>query len=66
MWNAKRPFGLGLIFKSVATALITGSCSKSGSEKFKILKGEKAPKEITLGSSVFDKQNVAQGGQALN
>jgi len=31
----------------------------------KILSGESVPKEITLGSRVFDKQNVAQGGQEL-
>jgi ribose transport system substrate-binding protein len=31
----------------------------------KILKGEKVPKEITLGSRVFDKSNVAEGGQEL-
>ena len=31
----------------------------------KILKGEAVPKEITLGSRVFDKSNVAQGGQEL-
>ena len=32
----------------------------------KILKGEKVPKQITLGSRVFDKQNVASGGKALD
>ena len=31
----------------------------------KILKGESVPKEITLGSRVFDKENVAQGGLEL-
>jgi ribose transport system substrate-binding protein len=31
----------------------------------KIFKGESVPKEITLGSRLFDKQNVASGGQAL-
>ena len=31
----------------------------------KILQGEKVPKEITLGSRVFDKSNVGQGGQEL-
>ena len=31
----------------------------------KILQGEPVPKEITLGSRVFDKGNVAQGGQEL-
>ncbi len=31
----------------------------------KILKGEQVPKTITLGSRVFDKENVAAGGQAL-
>ena len=31
----------------------------------KIFKGESVPKEITLGSRVFDKDNVAEGGQAL-
>jgi ribose transport system substrate-binding protein len=31
----------------------------------RILKGETVPKEITLGSRVFDKSNVAQGGEAL-
>jgi len=31
----------------------------------KILKGESVPKEITLGSRVFDKENSAQGGQDL-
>jgi ribose transport system substrate-binding protein len=31
----------------------------------KILHGEKVPKEITLGSRVFDKANVAQGGEEL-
>jgi len=31
----------------------------------KILKGESVPKEITLGSRVFDKQTVAQGGRQL-
>jgi ribose transport system substrate-binding protein len=32
----------------------------------KILAGEKVPKEITLGSRVFDKGNIAQGGRELN
>jgi ribose transport system substrate-binding protein len=32
----------------------------------KILAGEKVPKEIILGSRVFDKASVAQGGTALN
>jgi ribose transport system substrate-binding protein len=32
----------------------------------KILAGEKVPKEITLGSRVFDKENAAQGGRELN
>jgi ribose transport system substrate-binding protein len=32
----------------------------------KILKGEKVPKHITLGSRVFDKENVAAGGKALD
>lgn len=32
----------------------------------KILAGEKVPQEITLGSRLFTKDNVAQGGQALN
>ncbi len=31
----------------------------------KILKGESVPKEITLGSRVFDKENVGRGGEAL-
>jgi ribose transport system substrate-binding protein len=31
----------------------------------KILKGEPVEKEITLGSRVFDKENVAQGGREL-
>ena len=31
----------------------------------KILNGESVPKHITLGSRVFDKQNVAQGSQEL-
>jgi ribose transport system substrate-binding protein len=31
----------------------------------KILNKEPVPKEITLGSRVFDKQNIAQGGQEL-
>lgn len=31
----------------------------------KILRGEAVPKEITLGSHVFDRANVAQGGEAL-
>ena len=31
----------------------------------KILKGEKVPKEITLGSRVFTKANIAQGGDPL-
>ena len=31
----------------------------------KILKGEAVPKEITLGSRVFDKSNIAEGGQEL-
>lgn len=31
----------------------------------KILAGEKVPKEITLGSRVFDKENVATGGKEL-
>lgn len=31
----------------------------------KILKGESVPKEITLGSRVFDKANVNQGGEEL-
>lgn len=32
----------------------------------KILAGEKVPKEITLGSRVFDKDNIAAGGKELN
>jgi len=32
----------------------------------KILNGEKAPKEITLSTRIFDKENVTQGGAALN
>jgi ribose transport system substrate-binding protein len=32
----------------------------------KILHGETVPKEIVLGSRVFDKETVAQGGRALN
>lgn len=32
----------------------------------KILRGEKAPKHITLGSRVFDKSNVDAGGQPLD
>jgi ribose transport system substrate-binding protein len=32
----------------------------------KILQGEPVPKEITLGSRLFTKENVAQGGQALD
>jgi ribose transport system substrate-binding protein len=31
----------------------------------KILRGESVPKEITLGSRLFDQQTVAQGGQPL-
>ena len=31
----------------------------------RILKGESVPKEIVLGSRVFDKSNVGQGGSAL-
>jgi ribose transport system substrate-binding protein len=31
----------------------------------KILQGEPVPKEVTLGSRVFDKSNVAQGGKEL-
>lgn len=31
----------------------------------KILAGQKVPKEITLGSRVFDKDTIAQGGQPL-
>jgi ribose transport system substrate-binding protein len=31
----------------------------------KILQGQTMPKEITLGSRVFDKDNIAQGGQEL-
>jgi ribose transport system substrate-binding protein len=31
----------------------------------KILKGEEVPREITLGSHVFDRSNVAKGGEAL-
>lgn len=31
----------------------------------KILKGEHVPKEITLGSRVFDKSNINQGGEEL-
>jgi ribose transport system substrate-binding protein len=31
----------------------------------KVLKGESVPKEITLGSRCFDKDNIAQGGQEL-
>jgi ribose transport system substrate-binding protein len=31
-----------------------------------ILKGEKVPKEITLGSRLFTKENVEQGGVPLN
>jgi ribose transport system substrate-binding protein len=30
-----------------------------------ILRGESVPREITLGSRVFDKENVAQGGAAI-
>jgi ribose transport system substrate-binding protein len=32
----------------------------------KILKGETVPKEIVLGSRIFDKSNVATGGKELN
>src|SRR5207247_6821908 len=32
----------------------------------KILKGGKVRKEMTLGSRVFDKQNVTSGGKALD
>ena len=32
----------------------------------KILKGESVPKKITLGSRLFDKENVGQGGTPLN
>lgn len=32
----------------------------------KILKGESVPKEITLGSRVYDKENVSEGGRELN
>jgi ribose transport system substrate-binding protein len=32
----------------------------------KILQGEKAPKEVTLGSRLFTKANVAAGGDPLN
>ena len=32
----------------------------------KILNGETVPKEIVLGTRLFDKNNVAQGGQELN
>lgn len=35
------------------------------SEGLKILKGESVPKEIVLGSRLFDKSSVAQGGQEL-
>jgi ribose transport system substrate-binding protein len=31
----------------------------------KILRGEKVPKEITLGSRIFTKENVERGGEAL-
>jgi ribose transport system substrate-binding protein len=31
----------------------------------KILHGETVPKEITLGTRLFDKENITQGGQAL-
>jgi ribose transport system substrate-binding protein len=31
----------------------------------KILKGEQVPKEVVLGTRLFDKSNVAQGGQEL-
>ena len=31
----------------------------------KLLQGEKVPKEITLGSRVFDKETIAQGGREL-
>ena len=31
----------------------------------KILSGETTPKEITLGSRVFDKETVAQGGRDI-
>ena len=31
----------------------------------KILKGEPVPKEITLGSRVFDQENVTRGGEPL-
>lgn len=32
----------------------------------KILHGETVPKEIVLGTRLFDKENVAQGGEAIN
>lgn len=32
---------------------------------WKILQGEKVPKEVTLGSRLFTRENVAQGGEAL-
>jgi ribose transport system substrate-binding protein len=31
----------------------------------KILQGETVPKKIVLGSRVFDKENIAQGGRPL-
>ena len=31
----------------------------------KILHGETVPKEITLGSRLFDKENIARGGEEL-
>jgi ribose transport system substrate-binding protein len=39
--------------------------SEASDVAVKILKGEQVPKEITLGSHVFDRSNVANGGEAL-
>lgn len=48
-----------------ATFLYPTGGAKAIETALKILKGEQVPKTITLGSRVFDKENVASGGQAL-
>ncbi len=40
-------------------------CAEAIDIALQILKGEKVPKKITLGTRWFDKNNVSQGGEVL-
>jgi len=59
--------GVGYVQQGILDA--TFQYPTGGSEAIdtalKILQGQPVPKEITLGSRVFDKQNVATGGEEL-